>query len=110
MEAYLPLSSSVCITSRLYSSPSSKLVFCTHARRQARSPSVADVERAIGAGSFHDNKHNPRRGVATTTPAKLIEMVREPGVGREEGSTPRKLHEAGEWMLRDTEDSSRSGI
>ncbi|XP_077253199.1 chlororespiratory reduction 3 [Tasmannia lanceolata] len=68
-----------------------------------KKPSVAQVERAIGAGIFRDR--NPSGDEIPTG----FDFLASTPIGQPEGSPEKKLREAGEWILNRTEGGSRSG-
>ncbi|XP_010265436.1 PREDICTED: probable NAD(P)H dehydrogenase subunit CRR3, chloroplastic [Nelumbo nucifera] len=71
--------------------------------KQQQQPSVAEVERAIGAGIFRDR--DPRGSGERST---LFDMLVSSPLGQPEGSIERKLRETGEWVIDTTEGASRS--
>lgn len=66
-------------------------------------PSVAEIERAIGAGLFRDR--NPRESEQNKT---LFDELLSNSIGKPEGSMEKKLRETGAWMVDQTEGASRS--
>ncbi|XP_068643052.1 probable NAD(P)H dehydrogenase subunit CRR3, chloroplastic [Aristolochia californica] len=62
------------------------------------SPSVLEVEKAIGAGLFEDQDSRSQRGASS-----FFDSLSS------EGSAEKKLREAGEWIIDRTEGASGSG-
>ncbi|XP_071690088.1 probable NAD(P)H dehydrogenase subunit CRR3, chloroplastic [Rutidosis leptorrhynchoides] len=69
-----------------------------------KTPSVAEIERAIGAGIFKDRDINRESEPEKT----LFDSILSNSIGRTEGDVEKKLRETGEWILDQTEGSSRS--
>ncbi|CAO2813467.1 unnamed protein product [Amaranthus hypochondriacus] len=67
-------------------------------------PSVAEIERAIGAGIYRD--HDPASD--TTEKNSVIDAVLSNSIGKTEGETERALRETGEWMSVQSEKTTRS--
>ncbi|KAI3976956.1 hypothetical protein MKX01_008814 [Papaver californicum] len=65
-------------------------------------PSVAEVEKAIGAGMYR-NRDSEESGEKT-----LFDKILTNPFGEEEGPVEQKLRETGEWILDTTEGPSRS--
>nr|XP_043627761.1 probable NAD(P)H dehydrogenase subunit CRR3, chloroplastic [Erigeron canadensis] len=70
----------------------------------ARKPSVAEIERAIGAGIYKDRDINRESEQEKT----LFDTILSNSIGRTEGDVEKKLRETGEWILNKTEGPSRS--
>lgn len=68
-------------------------------------PSVAEIERAIGAGVFRDRDTDSGSEQSKT----LFDSILSNSIGKSEGSVEKKLRETGEWILDRTEGSSSSG-
>ncbi|KAL2454408.1 chlororespiratory reduction 3 [Abeliophyllum distichum] len=73
-------------------------------KRKQRQPSVAEIERAIGAGIFRDNDTNRE----LNRNKNLFDSILTNSVGKDEGSVEKKLRETGEWIIDQTERTSRS--
>ncbi|KAL2545953.1 chlororespiratory reduction 3 [Forsythia ovata] len=73
-------------------------------KRKQRQPSVAEIERAIGAGIFRDNDANRE----SNRNKNLFDSILTNSVGKDEGSVEKKLRETGEWIIDQTERTSRS--
>ncbi|KAL8105834.1 hypothetical protein AgCh_029581 [Apium graveolens] len=70
-----------------------------------KKPSVAEIERAIGAGVFRDRNVDGDSEESKT----LFDTILSNSIGKSEGSVEKKLRETGEWILDKTEGpSSRS--
>ncbi|MCL7035615.1 hypothetical protein MKW94_000431 [Papaver nudicaule] len=65
-------------------------------------PSVAEVEKAIGAGMYR-NRDSKETGEKT-----LFDKILTNPFGEEEGPVEQKLRETGEWILETTEGPTRS--
>ncbi|XP_017222003.1 probable NAD(P)H dehydrogenase subunit CRR3, chloroplastic [Daucus carota subsp. sativus] len=69
-----------------------------------KKPSVAEIERAIGAGVFRDRDTDGDMEQKT-----LFDTILSNSIGESESSVEKKLRETGEWILEKTEGpSSRS--
>ncbi|CAI9785460.1 unnamed protein product [Fraxinus pennsylvanica] len=73
-------------------------------KRKQRQLSVAEIERAIGAGIFRENDTNRESEVNK----HLFDSILANSVGKDEGSAEKKLRETGEWIIDQTERTSRS--
>ncbi|XP_059292430.1 probable NAD(P)H dehydrogenase subunit CRR3, chloroplastic isoform X1 [Lycium ferocissimum] len=73
-------------------------------KQNQRQLSVAEIERAIGAGIFRDRD--------TTRDAKenktLFDSILSNSVGENEGDVEKKLRQTGEWLIDKTENTSAS--
>lgn len=67
-----------------------------------KKPSVAEIERAIGAGVFRDRNIDGDSEESKT----LFDTILSNSIGKSEGSVEKKLRETGEWILDKTEGSS----
>ncbi|KAK1380624.1 Chlororespiratory reduction 3 [Heracleum sosnowskyi] len=67
-----------------------------------KKPSVAEIERAIGAGVFRDRNLDGDSEEGKT----LFDTILSNSIGKSEGSVEKKLRETGEWILDKTEGSS----
>ncbi|XP_074280279.1 putative NAD(P)H dehydrogenase subunit CRR3, chloroplastic [Silene latifolia] len=67
-------------------------------------PSLAEVERAIGAGIYRD--HDPAS--ETTDKNKVFDVVLSNSIGKTEGPIEKKLRETGELLNAQTERITRS--
>ncbi|KAK4357705.1 hypothetical protein RND71_023315 [Anisodus tanguticus] len=76
----------------------------TRLKQNQRKLSVAEIERAIGAGIFRDRD--------TTRDAKesktLFDSILSNSVGENEGDVEKKLRLTGEWLIDKTENTSAS--
>lgn len=68
-----------------------------------KKPSVAEIERAIGAGVFRDRNTDDGDSEESKT---LFDTILSNSIGKSEGSVEKKLRETGEWILDKTEGSS----
>ncbi|KAG8366740.1 hypothetical protein BUALT_Bualt17G0110800 [Buddleja alternifolia] len=64
-------------------------------------PSILEIERAIGAGIFRDRDEEEKSN-------NLFDNILRNSVGKNEGSVEKKLRESGEWLIDQTERTSRS--
>ncbi|XP_021760982.1 probable NAD(P)H dehydrogenase subunit CRR3, chloroplastic [Chenopodium quinoa] len=69
-------------------------------------PSIAEIERAIGAGKYRD--HDPASISDPAEKNSVFDAVLSNSVGKTEGKTERALRETGEWMNEQTERAARS--
>ncbi|KAI3696280.1 hypothetical protein L1987_79292 [Smallanthus sonchifolius] len=69
-----------------------------------KKPSVAEIERAIGAGIFKDRDINRESEQEKT----LFDQILSNSIGKTEGDVEKKLRETGEWIIDQTEGPSRS--
>ncbi|KAK9115243.1 hypothetical protein Syun_022040 [Stephania yunnanensis] len=73
--------------------------------QQQQQPSLAEIERAIGASSFGENDS---RGFGKKS--LLFDLMSSSPIGQPEGEVERRLRETGEWIIETTEgDSPSSG-
>ncbi|KAK9050304.1 hypothetical protein SSX86_030724 [Deinandra increscens subsp. villosa] len=70
-----------------------------------KKPSVAEIERAIGAGVFKDRDINSRESEQEKT---MFDQILSNSIGKTEGDVEKKLRETGEWIIDQTEGPSRS--
>ncbi|KAG6389856.1 hypothetical protein SASPL_151330 [Salvia splendens] len=70
-------------------------------KKQKQQPSVMEIERAIGAGIFRERDVNRQK-------ANLVDNILKNSVGKNEGSVEKRLRETGEWLLDQTETTTRS--
>ncbi|XP_052204238.1 probable NAD(P)H dehydrogenase subunit CRR3, chloroplastic [Diospyros lotus] len=68
-------------------------------------PSVAEIERAIGAGVFRDRDTSNRNSEQRKT---LFDSILSNSIRKSEGSVERRLRETGEWIIDRTEKESNS--
>ena len=73
-------------------------------KQNQRQLSVAEIERAIGAGIFRD-RDTSREAKESKT---LFDSILSNSVGENEGDMEKKLRETGEWLIDKTEDTSAS--
>lgn len=73
-------------------------------QQKEKKPSVAEIERAIGAGIFRDRDINRESKQEKT----LFDSILSNSIGRTEGDVEKKLRETGEWIIDQTEAPSRS--
>ncbi|KAL7132297.1 hypothetical protein ABFS83_12G063600 [Erythranthe nasuta] len=69
-------------------------------------PSVLEIERAIGAGIFRDRDNYGEEKEETKT--SLFDNLLSNSVGKSEGSVEKQLRETGEWLVYQTENTTRS--
>ncbi|XP_076902980.1 putative NAD(P)H dehydrogenase subunit CRR3, chloroplastic [Bidens hawaiensis] len=69
-----------------------------------KKPSVAEIERVIGAGMFKDRDINRESEEDKT----LFDYILSNSIGKTEGDMEKKLRETGEWIIDRTEGPSRS--
>ncbi|KAK9060051.1 hypothetical protein SSX86_020755 [Deinandra increscens subsp. villosa] len=69
-----------------------------------KKPSVAEIERAIGAGVFKDRDINRESEQEKT----MFDQILSNSIGKTEGDVEKKLRETGEWIIDQTEGPSRS--
>ncbi|KMT19479.1 hypothetical protein BVRB_1g011040 [Beta vulgaris subsp. vulgaris] len=69
-------------------------------------PSVAEIERAIGAGSYRD--YDPASISEPAEKKNVFDAVLSNSIGKTEGKTERALRETGEWISGQTEGAARS--
>ncbi|GAB4828748.1 hypothetical protein Ancab_018417 [Ancistrocladus abbreviatus] len=67
-------------------------------------PSVAEIERAIGAGVFRDASPSDPEAKSMS----FFDTVLSKSIGKTEGSLERTLRETGEWVNTETERAARS--
>ncbi|XP_042035958.1 probable NAD(P)H dehydrogenase subunit CRR3, chloroplastic [Salvia splendens] len=72
-------------------------------KKQKQQPSVMEIERAIGAGIFRERDVN-----SGGEKANLVDNILKNSVGKNEGSVEKRLRETGEWLLDQTETTTRS--
>ncbi|KAL1531950.1 putative NAD(P)H dehydrogenase subunit CRR3, chloroplastic [Salvia divinorum] len=73
-------------------------------KKQKQQPSIMEIERAIGAGIFRERDVNSGGGER----ANLVDNILKNSVGKNEGSVEKRLRETGEWLLDQTETTTRS--
>ncbi|KAL7587263.1 hypothetical protein Lser_V15G37241 [Lactuca serriola] len=73
-------------------------------QQKEKKPSVAEIERAIGAGIFRDRDINSESEQEKT----FFDSILSNSIGRTEGDVEKKLRETGEWIIDKTEGPSRS--
>ncbi|XP_022882064.1 probable NAD(P)H dehydrogenase subunit CRR3, chloroplastic [Olea europaea var. sylvestris] len=73
-------------------------------KQKQRQSSIAEIERAIGAGIFRENDTNRE----SEGNKNLFDSILTNSVGKDEGSVEKKLRETGEWIIDQTERTSRS--
>ncbi|KAI3466966.1 hypothetical protein Pfo_023629 [Paulownia fortunei] len=73
-------------------------------QKQEQQPSILEIERAIGAGIFRERDINSEAEEKTS----LFDNMLRNSVGKSEGSVEKKLRETGEWLIDQTERTSRS--
>ncbi|XP_051122372.1 probable NAD(P)H dehydrogenase subunit CRR3, chloroplastic [Andrographis paniculata] len=66
----------------------------------AQQPTVLEIERAIGAGIFRDRDVNSESGDKSS-------LFERNTVGEDEGSVKKKLSDVSEWLIDQTERTSR---
>ncbi|XP_060213577.1 probable NAD(P)H dehydrogenase subunit CRR3, chloroplastic isoform X11 [Lycium barbarum] len=71
-----------------------------------RQLSVAEIERAIGAGIFRD-RDTIRDAKENKT---LFDSILSNSVGENEGDVEKKLRQTGEWLIDKTENTSASAV
>ncbi|CAK9178707.1 unnamed protein product [Ilex paraguariensis] len=74
-------------------------------KQQQNQPSIAEIERAIGAGTFRDRDTSGGDSEQNQT---MFDVIFSNSIGKTEGSVEKKLRETGEWIIDRTETSSRS--
>ncbi|KAI8538877.1 hypothetical protein RHMOL_Rhmol09G0137500 [Rhododendron molle] len=74
-------------------------------KRKRKQPSVAEIERAIGAGMFKDRDTSNRNAEKNKT---LFDRFLSITIGETEGSVEKKLRESGEWIIDRTEKAPKS--
>ncbi|CAL5354836.1 unnamed protein product [Camellia sinensis] len=74
-------------------------------KQKQKQPSVAEIEKVIGAGVFRDRDTSNRNSEQGKT---LFDSIFSNSVGESEGPVERKLRETGEWIIDRTERSSNS--
>ncbi|KAL7181296.1 hypothetical protein ACSBR1_040219 [Camellia fascicularis] len=74
-------------------------------QQKQKQPSVAEIEKVIGAGVFRDRDISNRNSEQGKT---LFDSIFSNSVGESEGPVERKLRETGEWIIDRTERSSNS--
>uniref|UniRef100_A0A5B7C245 NAD(P)H dehydrogenase subunit CRR3, chloroplastic n=1 Tax=Davidia involucrata TaxID=16924 RepID=A0A5B7C245_DAVIN len=72
--------------------------------QQQKQPSIAEIERAIGAGIFRDRDTSNSDSEQKT----LFDTIFSNSIGKTEGSVEKKLRETGEWIIDRSESASRS--
>ncbi|KAL8224406.1 hypothetical protein R6Q57_019881 [Mikania cordata] len=104
-------------------------------QQKEKKPSVAEIERAIGAGIYKDRDINRRVSLSNHTITKqalffykkidtrsrfalfqkeseqektLFDQILSNSIGRTEGDVEKKLRETGEWIIDQTEGPTRS--
>ncbi|KAL8241840.1 hypothetical protein R6Q59_012142 [Mikania micrantha] len=73
-------------------------------QQKEKKPSVAEIERAIGAGIYKDRDINRESEQEKT----LFDQILSNSIGRTEGDVEKKLRETGEWIIDQTEGPTRS--
>ncbi|CAM8882027.1 unnamed protein product [Rhodiola kirilowii] len=73
------------------------------AKQQLQKPSLAEIERAIGAGQFKDRNPSEKEENKTMFDSLLLNVMRE-----DDSEMQKKLRETGEWIAEGTENASRS--
>ncbi|XAR72219.1 hypothetical protein NMG60_11018788 [Bertholletia excelsa] len=68
-------------------------------------PSIAEIERVIGAGVFRDRDNSNRNTEENKT---IFDTVLSNSIGKSEGNVEKKLRETGEWIIDRTEKTSNS--
>ncbi|XP_057527563.1 probable NAD(P)H dehydrogenase subunit CRR3, chloroplastic [Amaranthus tricolor] len=68
-------------------------------------PSVAEIERAIGAGIYRD--HDPASDT-TTEKKSVVDAVLSNSIGKTEGETEKALRQTGEWISGQSEKTTRT--
>ncbi|XP_042501035.1 probable NAD(P)H dehydrogenase subunit CRR3, chloroplastic [Macadamia integrifolia] len=71
-----------------------------------RQPSIAEVERAIGAGIFRDDGSPTTRDSSESS--TILDMFLSTKTSRPEGSVEKKLRETGEWLIDSSKGKSGS--
>ncbi|GAA0148094.1 hypothetical protein LIER_36650 [Lithospermum erythrorhizon] len=71
---------------------------------QTQQPSIAEIEKLIGAGVFRDRDTERESELEKT----LFDKMLTNSFGEEEGSVEKQLREAGEWIIHKTETTSQS--
>ncbi|XP_049404669.1 probable NAD(P)H dehydrogenase subunit CRR3, chloroplastic [Solanum stenotomum] len=84
--------------------PKLKPPFLKSQTRVERKLSVAEIERAIGAGIFKD-RDTSRSAKENKT---LFDSILSNSVGENEGDVEKKLRQTGEWLIHKTENTSAS--
>ncbi|KAA8532549.1 hypothetical protein F0562_032635 [Nyssa sinensis] len=74
-------------------------------QQQQKQPSIAEIERAIGAGIFRDRDTSNVNSEQSKT---LFDTIFSNSIGKTEGSVEKKLRETGEWIIDRSENASRS--
>lgn len=74
-------------------------------KRKRKRPSVAEIERAIGAGPFKDRDTSNRKSEKNKT---LFDKLLSISIGETEGKVEKKLRETGEWIIDRTEKAPKS--
>ncbi|XP_043700788.1 probable NAD(P)H dehydrogenase subunit CRR3, chloroplastic [Telopea speciosissima] len=69
-----------------------------------KQPSIAEVEKAIGAGIFRDGDSTRDSGENST----IFDMFLSTTTSRPEGSVEKKLRETGEWLIDTSKGTSGS--
>ncbi|KVI05438.1 hypothetical protein Ccrd_016229 [Cynara cardunculus var. scolymus] len=77
-------------------------------QQKEKKPSVAEIERAIGAGIFRDRDINRQDYGSSNREKTLFDSILSNSIGRKEGDVEKKLRETGEWIIDQTEAPSRS--
>lgn len=76
----------------------------TRVEQNQRKLSVAEIERAIGAGIFRD-RDTSRNAKESKT---LFDSILMDSVGENEGDVEKKLRQTGEWLIHKTQPASAS--
>lgn len=75
--------------------------------KQKQQQQILEIERAIGAGIFRDRDVNSEAAAAGEK-ASLFDNILRNSVGKNEGPVEKRLRETGEWLLHQTETTSRT--
>ncbi|KAL3654501.1 hypothetical protein CASFOL_004182 [Castilleja foliolosa] len=75
--------------------------------KQQQQPTIMEIEQAIGAGFFRD-RDDIDSSSSKEKGRSLFENIVKNTVGEKEGSVEKKLRETGEWLLYQSENTSRS--
>ncbi|XP_055819307.1 probable NAD(P)H dehydrogenase subunit CRR3, chloroplastic [Solanum dulcamara] len=77
----------------------------TRVEQNERKLSVAEIERAIGAGIFRDRDTSRSHVKEKKT---LFDSILSNSVGENEGDVEKKLRQTGEWLIHKTQPTSAS--
>ncbi|PSR88142.1 NAD(P)H dehydrogenase [Actinidia chinensis var. chinensis] len=90
---------------RIQTSPEANHSQQKRKQQKQKQPSIAEIERVIGAGAFKDRDTTNRDSEQNKS---VFDAILSNSVGKTEGSVERKLRETGEWIIDRTERKSNS--